>query len=240
MRGAYRKERKVIHINNLCKSYGEGSNSFQVLKKISLDIPDGEFLVILGPSGSGKSTLLNAISGLEPVDEEEILYQDTDITKLSDHELTLFRKEKIGFIFQQYFLLNNLTVSANVKLGADLTGNRDYLSLLDAVGLADKADAYPTELSGGQQQRVSIARALSKKPKILFLDEPTGALDEETGRQILHYITCLRKEQNLTLVMVTHNLNIADMADRVIRMNSGKIVDSQMNTTPKSAYEILW
>lgn len=193
MRGAYRKERKVIHINNLCKSYGEGSNSFQVLKKISLDIPDGEFLVILGPSGSGKSTLLNAISGLEPVDEEEILYQDTDITKLSDHELTLFRKEKIGFIFQQYFLLNNLTVSANVKLGADLTGNRDYLSLLDAVGLADKADAYPTELSGGQQQRVSIARALSKNQRFFFLmSRPVHWMKRQADRFFIILHACAR------------------------------------------------
>lgn len=159
---------------------------------------------------------------------------------MSDSELTKFRKEYIGYIFQQYFLLPNLNVDKNVKMGADLAGNKEYRETIKAVGLEEKRGKYPHELSGGEQQRVSVARALAKKPKVLYLDEPTGALDEQTGRQVLHYICKLKKELGFTMVMVTHNQNIAQMADTVIRMNSGKIVETYHNTEQKTAYEIAW
>lgn len=230
----------MIEVKNIIKSYGNGESRFQVLQGISLEIKDGDFVVVLGASGSGKSTFLNVISGLERPDSGKVLYDTTDITALSDNELTAFRKENVGFIFQQYYLLPNLDVDKNVKMGADLAGNRDYKAVIEAVGLGEKLHKYPSELSGGEQQRVSVARALSKKPKVLFLDEPTGALDEQTGRQVLDYICKLKKQDGFTVVMVTHNLNIAEMAQTVIKMNSGKVLDIYKNEIQKSAYEIGW
>ncbi|MDE5549502.1 MAG: ATP-binding cassette domain-containing protein, partial [Clostridia bacterium] len=159
---------------------------------------------------------------------------------LKDDQLTLFRKEQVGFIFQQYYLLSHLNVEDNVKLGANLADNKDYRQIIEAVGLKDKLKSKPSALSGGEQQRVCIARALAKEPKILFLDEPTGALDEKTGREVLDYISKLQKERGFTVVMVTHNVNIADMAETVVKMNSGKIVDIYRNVDRKSAYEIGW
>lgn len=230
----------MIKVKDIIKSYGKGESRFQVLKGISLDIEDNDFVVILGASGSGKSTFLNVISGLERPDSGKVFYDGLDITTLSDHELTAFRKETVGFIFQQYYLLPNMSVDKNVKMGADLTGNKDYKTIIQAVGLLEKLHKYPGELSGGEQQRVSVARALAKRPKVLFLDEPTGALDEETGRQVLDYICKLKKEYAFTIVMVTHNLNIAEMANTVIKMNSGKISEIYTNETQKTAYEIGW
>ena len=229
-----------ITVINLAKSYGEGESKNQVLKGINLQIKSGDFVVILGASGSGKTTLLNCISGLERPDTGNILYDTTDITKFSEKELTKFRKDNIGFIFQQYYLLPNMTVEKNVRMGADLANNKDYLKIIKAVGLEDKLNKFPNELSGGEQQRVSIARALAKKPNILFLDEPTGALDEQTGRQVLDYISKLHKAQGFTVIMITHNANIAQMANTVIKVNSGKVSEVIENQTQKSAYEIGW
>ena len=228
----------MIRIENLRKFYGTGESRNEVLRGISLNIKDGDFMVILGASGSGKSTFLNVISGLEPADAGNIFYNDRNISTMSDSEITNFRKNTLGYVFQQYFLLPNLNVDKNVKMGADLANNTDYRKLIEAVGLKDKAKKYPHELSGGEQQRVSIARALAKKPEVLFLDEPTGALDETTGRMVLDLITRLQKEIGFTMVMVTHNQNIADMANTVISMNSGRIITEYNNSDPKSAYEI--
>ena len=230
----------MIRIYNLRKFYGTGESRNEVLRGISLNIKDGDFMVILGASGSGKSTFLNVISGLEPADAGNIFYNDRNISTMSDSEITNFRKNTLGYVFQQYFLLPNLNVDKNVKMGADLANNTDYRKLIEAVGLKDKAKKYPHELSGGEQQRVSIARALAKKPEVLFLDEPTGALDETTGRMVLDLITRLQKEIGFTMVMVTHNQNIADMANTVISMNSGRIITEYNNSDPKSAYEIAW
>lgn len=227
----------MITVSNIKKSYGKKN---EVLKGLDLQITDGEFTVILGASGSGKSTFLNCLSGLERVDDGSIKYDDVDITKLSDTALTKFRKDNIGFIFQQYYLLPNMTVEKNVRMGADLSNNQEYEVIIKAVGLDEKSKKYPSELSGGEQQRVSVARALAKKPKVLFLDEPTGALDEETGRQVLDYICKLQKEYGFTIVMVTHNQNIAEMANTVIKMNSGRIAEIYSNSTQKTAYEIGW
>lgn len=230
----------MINAKDIIKSYGNGESRFQVLKNISLDIEDHDFVVILGASGSGKSTFLNVISGLERPDSGNVFYDGKDITEFSDHEATSFRKENVGFIFQQYYLLPNLNVDKNVKMGADLADNKNYKTVIEAVGLGEKLHKYPSELSGGEQQRVSIARALAKKPSVLFLDEPTGALDEQTGRQVLDYICKLQKEYNFTIILVTHNLNIAEMANTVIKMNSGKISEIYTNRTKKTAYEIGW
>ena len=230
----------MINVKNIIKSYGNGESRFQVLKDISLDIEDHDFVVILGASGSGKSTFLNVISGLERPDSGKVFYDGKDITALSDNEVTLFRKANVGFIFQQYYLLPNMNVDKNVKMGADLADNKDYKTVIEAVGLSEKLHKYPSELSGGEQQRVSIARALAKRPRVLFLDEPTGALDEQTGRQVLDYICKLQKEYDFTIILITHNLNIAEMAGTVIKMNSGKISEIYTNETQKTAYEIGW
>lgn len=230
----------MIKIQNIHKSYGSKENKIEVLKGITINIEEGDFVVLLGASGSGKSTFLNIVSGLESPDSGEVLYNGEDIVSLSDEELTQFRKKHIGFIFQQYYLLPNLNVDRNVKMGADLVKNKEYVKIIESVGLAEKQWKYPHELSGGEQQRVSVARALAKKPKVLFLDEPTGALDEKTGRLVLDYICKLQKEMGFTIIMVTHNSNIAGMAKTVIQMNSGTIVETFQNKVQKTAYEIGW
>lgn len=230
----------MIKIQNLTKTYDNGADRLYAVNNVSLDINNGDFVVILGPSGSGKSTFMNVISGLERADSGSVTYDDIDITKLSDSELTKFRKDNIGFIFQQYYLLPNMTVEKNVRMGADLAGNTDYRQIIEEVGLGEKMKKYPSELSGGEQQRVSVARALAKNPKVLFLDEPTGALDEKTGRVILDYLCRLHKELGFTIIMVTHNENIAEMANTVIKMNSGSIAQTYTNQSQKTAYEIGW
>lgn len=230
----------MIEIKNIFKSFGTKDNRQQVLKGVDLTVDDGSFTVILGASGSGKSTLLNIASGLERPDDGEVLYDGANICALDERELTEFRRKSVGFVFQQYFLLPHLTVENNIKMGADLAGNRDFSDILAAVGLTDKAKKRPSQLSGGEQQRVSIARAVSKNPKYLFMDEPTGALDEETGRQVLDYIIRLQRERKITVIMVTHNQNIAETANVIVRVKSGKIASVERNANPKSAFEIGW
>ena len=226
----------MIRLKGIRKSY----SGREVLKGIDLEIADQDYLVILGASGSGKSTLLNVLSGLEKPDSGHVYYDEEDLSQLTEAQLTAFRRAKIAFIFQQYFLLPNLTVEQNVKMGANLAGNQDYVRILEALGLGDKLQHYPSQLSGGEQQRVAIARALAKRPRVLFLDEPTGALDEATGRQILAYISSLQEELGFTLVMVTHNANIAQMAKTIVHINSGQIQSLETNSQPKTTYEIGW
>ena len=228
----------MISATDLYKSFNNGT--VQALRGVSLEIERGGFVAIIGASGSGKSTLMNVLSGLERTDIGSIIACGHELSAMTDKQLTEFRRKYVGFVFQQYYLLPHLTVEKNVRLGADLACNRDYMREIEAVGLIDKLKAMPSELSGGEQQRVCIARALAKKPQILFLDEPTGALDESTGRSVLDYMVKLQKQHGFTMVMVTHNLNIADMADTVLQMNSGKIVNVAVNPSPKSAYEIGW
>lgn len=228
----------MIKAENIIKSYNIGRT--EVLKDISLEIADGEFAVILGASGSGKSTLMNVLSGLEKADSGNVFVNGENLSVKNESELTKFRRENIGFVFQQYYLLPHLNVENNVKMGAGLFGNKDYKKIIASLGLDDKMKAMPSELSGGEQQRVCIARALSKNPKILFLDEPTGALDEKTGREVLNCIMQEKEKIGFTMVMVTHNQNIAQMAETVVKMNSGKIVETFRNTKQKSAFEIGW
>lgn len=230
----------MIEVKNLTKYYGKGESRFKVLDNINLKIAQGDFAVILGASGSGKSTLLNVLSGLEKTDSGEVCFDGKDICSMSESERTKFRRDNVGFIFQQYYLLPNMNVDKNVRMGADLASNSDYREIISAVGLDDKVKKYPGELSGGEQQRVAIARALAKKPAVLFLDEPTGALDEKTGRQVLDVITKLQSEQRFTMIMVTHNINIAEMANTVIKVSDGKIAEVYKNDVRKSAFEIGW
>ena len=230
----------MIESNNLTKYYGNGESRFKALDGVSISIKNGEFIVILGASGSGKSTFLNVISGLEKFDGGTVAYDDRQLNKMNEKELTKFRRDNTAYIFQQYYLLPHLNVEKNVRMGADLDNNKDYMKFIEAVGLSEKRKKFPSELSGGEQQRVAIARALAKNPKVLFLDEPTGALDENTGRQVLDYIIRLHEKQGFTMIMVTHNSNIAETADRIIKMNSGKIVSVKENASKKAAYEIGW
>ncbi len=230
----------MISVKNIRKSFGGEENRQQVLKGVSFDVADGEFVVILGASGCGKSTLLNILSGLERPDDGQVSYDGKEITALKDKELTEFRRKSVGFIFQQYYLLPDMTVDKNVRMGADLAGNGNYKEIINALGLSDKLKKYPRELSGGEQQRAAVARALAKNPSVLFADEPTGALDEKTGRELLAYLIKLNEETRFTLVMVTHNRNIAETADTVIEMKDGAVGAISRNGQKKSAWEIEW
>ncbi|MDB8792520.1 ABC transporter ATP-binding protein [Romboutsia sp. 1001216sp1] len=230
-----------IRLVNVGKIYKSGEVETVALKDINIEIKDGEFIVILGPSGSGKSTMLNVISGLDTPSSGEIYYNDEKISDYNEDKLTKFRRNNLGFIFQQYNLLQNLTVKENIEIGSSIGKNPLNIDeVLDAVSMKNEKDKYPYQLSGGQQQRVSIARSIAKNPKIMFCDEPTGALDEETGKQVLEMIQNMNERFKTTTVVITHNPNIAFMADRVIKMNSGKIVEEILNTKKRKASEIKW
>lgn len=230
-----------IRLVNVGKIYKSGEVETVALKDINIEIKDGEFIVILGPSGSGKSTMLNVISGLDTPSSGEIYYNDEKISDYNEDKLTKFRRNNLGFIFQQYNLLQNLTVKENIEIGSSIGKNPLNIDeVLDAVSMKNEKDKYPYQLSGGQQQRVSIARSIAKNPKIMFCDEPTGALDEETGKQVLEMIQNMNERFKTTTVVITHNPNIAFMADRVIKMNSGKIVEEILNTQKRKASEIKW
>lgn len=231
----------MIQIEHVNKVYKTGDVETAALKDINLTIQDGAFVVILGPSGSGKSTLLNVISGLDTVTSGKITFDDTVLTDLSPEQMTTFRREHLGFIFQQYNLLQNLTVHENVQIGADLT--KDPLpinELLEQVGLSTSHDKYPYQLSGGEQQRVSVARSLAKNPAIVFCDEPTGSLDEDNSKKVLELLERLNETYHKTVVVITHNNGISEMADDVIKMNSGRIVELTHNETRIAARDIPW
>lgn len=231
----------MITLENVFKTYKTGDVETHALRGVSLSINDGEFIVILGPSGSGKSTLLNVISGLDNITSGSIKFNGKEISKYKEDKLTEFRRDNLGFIFQQYNLLQNLTVYENIQMGADLSKHPlDINETLKHVGLESSKDKYPSQLSGGQQQRVSIARSVVKNPSIMFCDEPTGALDEETAKQVLNLLQNLNKELKTTTVIITHNPSIANMADTVIRMNSGKIEEIYKNKEKLTANELKW
>lgn len=231
----------LIKMKNVSKIYRNGDIETKALNKVDLSINHGEFIVVLGPSGSGKSTFLNVLSGLDTPTEGEIFIEDKEISKLNQKELTKFRRENLGFIFQQYNLLSTLTARENIELGYQIAKDPfDIDEMLKSVEIDDQKDKFPNQMSGGQQQRVSIARALVKKPKILFCDEPTGALDEKTGKGILALLNQLNKKYQTTIVLITHNPAISLMADRVIKMNSGSVVDIQVNQEKAEAADISW
>lgn len=235
------KMKDLYVCKNLMKKYKNGDEELFALNDISTTINQGEITVILGPSGGGKTTFLNVLSGLDHIDSGEINYQDLDLAKLSEKKLTEYRRHNIGFIFQSYNLISTLTVRENVELGAYLSKDGlDVDDVLNQVGLEVHKDKLIHQLSGGQQQRVAIARVLVKNPKVIFCDEPTGALDEENGRKVLDLLQKLHVKYNSTLIMVTHNPNIAKMAHNVIHFNSGKIVEVEHNTVLSNAFDIEW
>ncbi|MGG7176411.1 ABC transporter ATP-binding protein [Clostridium paraputrificum] len=230
-----------IRLNSVSKIYKSGDVETYALKNVSLEIKKGEFMVILGPSGSGKSTMLNVISGLDTPTSGEIYFNDELISNYKSEELTLFRRKYLGFIFQQYNLLQNLTVRENIDMGANISSNPINIDeIIEKVGLTEHKDKYPSQLSGGQQQRVSIARSIVKNPEILFCDEPTGALDEDTARDVLNLLQKMNEEFKTTIVVITHNQGIGLMADRVVKMNSGKIKDIVENKEKQKASDIIW
>lgn len=230
----------MLELRDVRKSYRNGSRDFEVIRGVSATVQDGSFAVILGASGSGKSTLLSLMSGLETPDSGTVRYNGTDISSMGDKDRTKFRRDTVGFVFQQYALLPDLTVDKNVRMGADLAHNRYYPDDIDAVGLSAFSHERCCYLSGGEQQRVAIARAVSKKPRLLFLDEPTGALDEATSREVLGFLESLRSKAGFTMIMVTHNDHIAEMADEVLHMNSGRLTEVTRNESPRRAEEIGW
>ena len=231
----------ILSARHLVKTYGKGQSLVRALDDVSLDIHEGELLAILGSSGSGKSTLLNMLGGMDRPDSGSILFDGREITGGGDRELTNYRRQHIGFIFQNFNLIPELTALENVELTADRTEDPDVSEhMLKLVGLQDKLDAYPAQMSGGQQQRVSIARALAKHSELMLCDEPTGALDSETGRQILIQLEELVRDHGRTVVIVTHTREVGRMADRVIEIRNGKIVREETNDQIISAREIAW
>ena len=231
----------MITMTNVTKTYKTGDVETYALKDVNLTIEEGEFVVILGPSGSGKSTLLNVISGLDTVTSGEITFKGETLTNLDEEEMTAFRRKHLGFIFQQYNLLQNLNVYENIQIGSDIgTAPLDIAELLEKVGLEKARNKYPSQLSGGEQQRVSIVRSLAKNPDIIFCDEPTGSLDEENSKKILQLLQNLNEDYNKTVIVITHNLGIAEMADKVIKMNSGQITEVTLNNVKKNAQDISW
>lgn len=238
-----RKESKMsyIQLKDVVKQYGEGETAILANDHVNLDIEQGEFVVILGPSGAGKSTLLNILGGMDAVTSGDVIVHDQNIAGYDEKGLTEYRRDEVGFIFQNYNLIPNLTAIENVEVSEEISKNS--LSAADAiegVGLTSRKDNFPSQLSGGEQQRVSIARAIAKNPKLLLCDEPTGALDYETGKKVLEFLQDLTREQGTTVVVITHNQAIAPMADRVIKINDGAVSSQELNEQPTPISDIEW
>lgn len=235
-------ERKVLmRLDQVTKTYDMGEVKVEALKETSLEIYSGEMLVILGPSGSGKSTLLNLMGGMDSPTSGRVIFGDQDITSGGEAVLTHYRRNEVGFVFQFYNLIPDLTARENVELAAELVKNSLSIDdILKEVGLNERMDHFPSQMSGGEQQRISIARAVIKNPRLLLCDEPTGALDYETGKLILALLKKINDEKGCTVVLITHNIAIGGMGDRVARMRSGEIVEITENPNPISPEGIEW
>jgi len=231
----------VFHVRSLTKVYGEGTAEVRALAGVDLDLYAGEFIVLLGPSGSGKTTLLNQLGGLDVPTTGSIHYRDTDLTHATEEQLTRYRRNSVGFIFQFYNLIPSLTARENVGLITEIA--RDPLApevALDMVGLAARMDHFPAQLSGGEQQRVAIARAIAKRPEVLLCDEPTGALDVRTGIVVLEAIERVNRELGTLTVVITHNAVMADMADRVIHFSDGRVQQEYRNAQRAAPATLRW
>lgn len=232
---------EVIRLERAAKCYQMGQITVTALTHVDLSVYEGEFVVMLGPSGSGKTTLLNLIGGIDTPTEGRIIFRGIDLAEMDEDELTEYRRYNVGFVFQFFNLVPTLTARENVEFVAELVADGHRATeVLDAVGLGDRANHFPSELSGGEQQRVAIARALVKKPPLLLADEPTGNLDFETGKRILKLMRDLAVSERVTVVLVTHNSAIAAMADRVIHLRSGDITSIDVNTHPANPEELKW
>ena len=230
-----------IEVKDAVKKYGTGESELYALNHVSLTLEKGEICVILGPSGSGKSTLLNMLGGMDHLDAGSITIDGQEITKLSRKALGEYRRKKIGVVFQSYNLIPELTVRENIRVVEDISQNPLSLSeLLEKLGLTDHATHFPSELSGGQQQRCAIGRALIKNPKLLLCDEPTGALDYQTGKAILKLLQDTCHKHGMTVIVITHNLDIAPMADRVIQIKNGRVSEMTVNPDPRPVETIEW
>ena len=231
----------LVEFIEVSKEYLMGERSFFALDKVSLSIEEGEMVVILGPNGAGKSTLLNLLGGMDSATEGKILFDQEEITDFNDDELTDYRAANVSVVFQFYNLIPTLTAYENVALMKEISeATLDPAVVLKSVGLEEHMHQFPSQMSGGEQQRTSIARALAKNPRLLLCDEPTGALDTNTGREVLTLLQNMSREKKTTVVLVTHNSSFADLADKVIRVKNGKIESIVRNETPKSAREVSW
>lgn len=231
----------MIKIKNLCKSYGQGQSKIDVLKNIDLEIEDGKIICILGPSGSGKSTLLNIIGGIETIDSGQVVISGENLSKMTKKDLESYRREKLGFVFQFYNLISDLNVLENIELGKYLAKNPlDIDKLVEDLGIKDQLYKYPNEISGGQAQRTSIARALIKSPQILICDEPTGALDYESAKDVLNLIEKMNKEYKATILIASHNVQISKMCDYILKIHDGKVKSYLKNDEKILAKDVTW
>ncbi|MFP6581710.1 MAG: ABC transporter ATP-binding protein [Candidatus Hydrogenedentota bacterium] len=231
----------IFQISDLVKTYRMGEVSVDALRGVSLDVHAGEYIVILGHSGSGKSTLLNIIGGLDTATSGSVVYEHRPLSEYSERQLTRYRRKHIGFIFQFYNLMPNLTAKENVEMATEISDDpMESLEALELVGLSDRAGHFPSQLSGGEQQRVAIARAIAKRPRILLCDEPTGALDIETGKVVLKVLMDVNEQMGTTLMVITHNASIAEVANRVIHMRDGAVSHIDVNETPMQLDDVVW
>ncbi|MBQ0004468.1 MAG: ABC transporter ATP-binding protein [Clostridiales bacterium] len=230
-----------VEFNNVRKVYHVGEVDIEALRDASFTVEKGEMVVVVGASGAGKTTLLNILGGMDSLTSGTVTLGGTDISKMNRKELTKYRRHDIGFVFQFYNLVQNLTALENVSLATQICEEPlDSMEVLKMVGLEDRMNNFPGQLSGGEQQRVAIARAIAKNPKLLLCDEPTGALDYNTGKQILKLLQTMSREKGMTVIIITHNAALIDMADRVIRVKSGTVYDMYTNDNPKPIEEIEW
>ena len=232
---------KILEVKHLTKVFKNGVSEIYAVKDMTFDVSEGELVIILGPSGAGKSTLLNLIGGMENATEGELIVDGENIINYNKKQLALYRRDKVGFVFQFYNLMSNLTALENVELSTDMKkDSMDPVEALKMTGLKYRMNSFPSQLSGGEQQRVSIARAIAKNPSILLCDEPTGALDYRTGKKILKILQNIAKEQHKAVIIVTHNSALQDMGDKIIKIKNGKIEELIINETTKDIEEIVW
>lgn len=235
------ENKSFLKVDSIVKTYGDNDNFNRVIDGISFELEKGVLCALLGPSGSGKSTLLNVIGGLENIDSGRVIVDGIDVTSLSSKKLTEYRREKLGFVFQFYNLIGDLNVKENIEVGAEIVGNpMDIHELINSLGLEEHWNKLPSQISGGQQQRCAIGRALVKKPKLLLCDEPTGALDYKTSKDILRLIEKIVEEYGTTVIIATHNEEITRMAQRILRIKDGKVVLDIINYDVKKASELEW
>lgn len=232
---------ELLRLVDVWKTYRMGAVDVHALRGIDLEVKSGEFVVVLGPSGSGKTTLLNLVGGIDTPTKGDILFNSINVSSLNEAELTMHRRQNVGFIFQFFNLIPTLTARENVLLAAELVENpRDADEVLEIVGLKHRSDHFPSELSGGEQQRVAIARALVKSPPLILADEPTGSLDFETGKMVLRVMKDINRDEGVTFILVTHNSVIAEMADRVVHLKDGKVARIIVNEEPAEPEELSW